>query len=103
MINSQTTEAIASDDLPTTSVAQERPTPISRPLQATPASGAAEPAVPLIIFEVVEPFAAAPVVEPTTTAPPVAPVLDVAPSLVARQTPPRPKRTTIILEEVSII
>ena len=84
MINSQTTEATASDDLPAASVTQGRPTPISQPPQATPDSEAAEPAVASTIPEVVKLFVAAPVVEPTTTAPPVAPVLDVTPALVAR-------------------
>ena len=73
VISSGTTEATASNVLPTAPAAQEqsaeRPAPISRPTQVSPTLETVEPAIASTTLEVIEPSIAAPDGEPPPQCP----------------------------------
>ena len=97
MIASQTTKATTSDDVPPAHVTQERPTPVSHPSETSLAPGEVEPAAAPAIPEVVESPAAKSVGE---LAVPFRPCVAVPELAAERQSPYRPKRMEIVLEEV---
>ena len=92
MVDSHTTDATSSGDVYPAEVARGR-----RPPETSPALGAVEPGTTPAIPEAVELPVAAPVGEFDV---PVRPAMAVPELVAERQSPHRPKRVAVVLEEV---